>query len=241
MQTYFDKNSLIKWSAAALAVLVTALAMCAPLLAAVGRRVADIPVVVVDAGHGGADAGVTGVRTGVKESDLNLKIALLLGEYLASGGIKVVYTREGDYMRPFAGVTDNKKRADMFYRGDVINSAKPSAVISVHINFYRSPSRRGAQTFFDRNSPEGRELANIAQDVLNRDINPELGGREYSALSAEKYILQCSPYPAMIAECGFLSNPLDEAALLRPDFQAEIAYALFQAAAIFLSSRISVM
>ncbi len=192
-------------------------------------------VVVVDPGHGGADGGVSGVRTGAKESDLNLSVALLLGEYLEAGGFKVVFTRRSDVMLRHPSVTDNRKRSDMFKRGEIINAAKPRAVVSVHMNFYSSPSRRGAQVFFDKSSDRGEEFAEIVQEKLNRDVNSVAGGREYSALAAEKYILSCSPYPTVIAECGFLSNPLDEANLTSPDFQATLAYALFEAIAIFLS------
>lgn len=234
MHRFFDKTKLLKVCATALCAAVALLAMSAPFVAAAAISASGRPVVVVDAGHGGADAGVVGKLTGAKESDLNLKVAKLLGEYLESGGIRVVYTRTGDSMHSHPDVKNNKKRADMFYRGDVINRAKPAAVISVHMNFYSSQARRGAQVFFDRTDEAGREYANILQELLNRDVNPELGGREYSALGAEKYLLSCSPYPAVIAECGFLSNPLDEAALIDPDFQARIAYTLFQATVIFL-------
>ncbi len=234
MHKFDAKKFFMKWGAAMIAAVAVAIAMGAPLVAAAILDAQDAPVVVVDAGHGGADAGVVGVRTGIKESQINLNVAKLLGEYLIAGGIKVVYTRTGDYMNSHAKVKDNKKRADMFFRGDVINEAKPDAVISIHMNFYSSPARRGAQAFFDKHSEEGERLAAIVQELLNRDVNCDLGGREYAALSAEKYLLECSPYPAVIAECGFLSNPLDEAALIDPDFQARLAYTLFQATVIFL-------
>ncbi len=234
MQVIRDKNKLFGIAAAVLAIVIAAFAMGAPLMAAAIRQRSSAPVVVVDAGHGGADAGVLGGRTGAKESNLNLKVAKLLGEYLESGGIRAVYTRTGDSMHSHPSVKNNKKRADMFYRGDVINKTAPDAVISIHMNFYSSAARRGAQAFFDKTDEGGREYAEILQELLNRDVNSELGGREYSALSAEKYLLSCSPYPAVIVECGFLSNPLDEAALVDPDFQARLAYVLFQATVIFL-------
>ena len=226
----------IKICAVAVAVLVAIAAMGAPLIASAINRASSAFVVVVDAGHGGADAGVLGRTTGVKESDLNLAVAKLLGEYLESGGIRVVYTRTGDSMHSHPKVKNNKKRADMFYRGDVINKTKPNAVISIHMNFYSSAARRGAQVFFDAADEKSREFAGIVQELLNRDVNSELGGREYAALGAEKYLLSCSPYPAVIAECGFLSNPLDEAALSDPAFQARVAYTLFQATIIFLTA-----
>ena len=183
------KETLIKICAVTVAVLVAVAAMGAPLIAAAINRAGSAFVVVVDAGHGGADAGVVGRTTGVKESDLNLAVAKLLGEYLESGGIRVVYTRTGDSMHSHPDVKNNKKRADMFYRGDVINKTKPDAVVSIHMNFYSSAARRGAQVFFDAADEKSREFADIMQELLNRDVNAELGGREYAALGAEKYLL----------------------------------------------------
>lgn len=210
-----------------LSAVFVALALSSPFIVASVMSRDSRKVVVVDAGHGGADGGVTGKRTGVKESDLNLKAAKLLGEYLVAGGYRVIYTRQNDTMHTHPDVRDNKKRADMFKRGDIINAAKPDAMISVHMNFYSASSRRGAQVFFDRYSEQGRRFADIMQEIINRDLNSDNGGRAYTALSAEKYLLSCSPYPSIIVECGFLSNPFDEANLTDKNYQTKLAYTLF--------------
>lgn len=210
-----------------LSAVFVALALSSPFIVASVMSRDSRKVVVVDAGHGGADGGVTGKRTGVKESDLNLKVAKLLGEYLVAGGYRVIYTRQNDTMHTHPDVRDNKKRADLFKRGDIINAAKPDAMISVHMNFYSASSRRGAQVFFDRYSEQGRRFADIMQEIINRDLNSDNGGRAYTALSAEKYLLSCSPYPSIIVECGFLSNPFDEANLTDKNYQTKLAYTLF--------------
>lgn len=191
-------------------------------------------IVVIDAGHGGEDGGVTGSRTGVKESDLNLKISKLVGEYLKGGGFKVVYTRTNDSMRTHPDVQNNKKRADMYARGDIINDVQPDAVVSIHMNYYSSSSRRGAQVFYDKNSEYGQNFATVMQDIVNRNLNSIGNGREYSALSAEKYLLSCSPYPTIIVECGFLSNPFDERNLTDSNYQILLAQTIYQGIVIFL-------
>ena len=227
---------LFKVFATALSAVFVVLALSSPIIAVSAMKNDTRKVVVVDAGHGGADGGVIGKRTGIKESDLNLKVAKLLGEYLISGGYKVVYTRQNDTMHTYPSVRDNKKRADMFKRGEIINSAKPAAMVSIHMNYYSSSSRRGAQVFFDRRSDVGREFANGMQDIINAELNSTGGGRSYIALSAEKYLLSCSPYPSIIVECGFLSNPFDEANLVDKTYQAKLAYTLFVGIDNFLRS-----
>lgn len=222
----FNIRIFLKAVATVASAVFVVLALSAPIIAASAKSGAT-KTVVVDAGHGGADGGVTGKRTGVKESELNLKVAKLLGEYLIAGGYRVIYTRQNDTMHTNPKVQDNKKRADMFKRGEIINSANADAVVSIHMNFYSSPSRRGAQVFFDRHSEDGRQFAKVLQDIINNDINSENGGRTYSALSAEKYLLSCSPYPTVIVECGFLSNPFDEANLIEPAYQAKLAHTLY--------------
>ena len=220
----------VKWLLTAAAVIAAAVAVP---VAAVNAARSGSATVVVDAGHGGADGGVTGVNTGVKESDLNLVVARLLGEYLESGGFDVVYTRKGSggLYRPSDA---NKKRADMHRRGDIIRNAAPAAVVSIHMNTFSASSRRGAQGFFDASSDEGRELASAIQDELNRTFNLPDAGREFAPLAADKYILKQSR-ASVIVECGFLSNPSDEAHLLDADYRAEFAYAVFRAVAAYLS------
>ena len=91
--------------------------------------------VCIDAGHGGVDGGVTGVNTGVKESDLNLSVSRLLKEHFESCGITVVMTRktkDGLY----GTATSGFKRRDMEKRREIIEQSKPDMVISIHMNKY---------------------------------------------------------------------------------------------------------
>ena len=216
------------------AVLVAGFAMSSPLIAYAVRTAKNIPVVVVDAGHGGEDAGVCGKTSGARESDLNLKIALLVGEVLKGLGFSVVYTRTNDTtLKLVDGGT--RKRSDMFSRAKIINNAKPQAVVSIHMNFYPSSARRGAQAFFDRKDEEAFRLATCVQDALNV-LNLEKTKRTYSPLTAEKYLLTCSPAPTIIVECGFLSNPDDEKNLLDPAYRLALAEKIAQGLNEYLSS-----
>lgn len=215
-------------------VLAAAFAACAVAVPVAVSPRAERAVVVVDAGHGGADGGVTGVNTGVKESDLNLAMSFLIGGCLEGMGFEVVYTRTGK-----GGLYDetdrDKKSADMHRRGEIIRASAPSAVLSVHMNIFFERGRRGAQVFFDRNSDGGRALAEGIQTALNEGFNLPDAGRAFAALSAEKFILQQSAAPSVIVECGFLSNPADEANLLDPDYTVRFAETVADAVHAFLA------
>lgn len=192
-------------------------------------------VIVIDAGHGGADGGVKGIKSGVEEKELNLKIAFYLGEMLSGCGYKVAYTRNNDVMHTFKGVTNNKKRADMYKRAEIINNVKPCAVISIHQNFYSLPTRRGAQVFFAKKNEKSKELAESVQAMLNSKLNAPENGRTYAPLCAEKYLLECSPYPSIIVECGFLSNYADEQSLLSTAYQMRLAAVICDAVCVYFA------
>lgn len=219
-----NKKEYSKLIVIVLTVLLVAYCASAPfIINAINNEKAHASAVVIDAGHGGIDSGVSGVKTGVEEKVVNLKIAFYLGEILKARGYIVIYTRRNDAMHEFDGVKNNKKRADMFKRGEIINEAKPFAVVSIHQNFYSAPTRRGAQVFFNKKCEDGARFASVLQSALNAKINLADGGREYAPLCAQKYLLECSPYPSVIVECGFLSNFADEKNLVMPEYQYRMA------------------
>lgn len=189
----------------------------------IAKETAESPksdiVVVLDAGHGGIDGGVTGIKTGVKESELNLKICKELKKSLEKSGIKVVMTRTGNDGL-YGSATDGFKKRDMLARKKIINGSNASCFVSVHINYYSSPSRRGAQAFYRENDEECERFAGIMQKNLNT-----LGGqtRSLAPLTGDYYVLNEAEPTATLVECGFLSNEKDEKLLLTDEYRKEIA------------------
>ena len=175
--------------------------------------------VVIDPGHGGRDGGVVGSSTGEKESDINLGIAKSLRHFLREAGYEVVMTRESDVDLATDG--EGFKKSDMLARKAIIDEAAPDLVVSVHQNFYPMKDVHGAQVFYAASSSEGREYAERMQSVLNASLDCD---RE--AKSGDYYILQCSSSPSLLVECGFLSNPTDEANLVTAAYQQKVAYAI---------------
>jgi len=171
--------------------------------------------VVIDAGHGGIDSGVSGKITGVKESDLNLEYAFSLADKLNDLGIKTVLTRKTS-AGLYGTATKNRKRKDMLKRKEIIESERPNLVISLHMNYYILEERRGAQAFFDEKNSSSKDIAVIMQNNLNE---LECNEKKYSALNGEYYVINCTAYPSVLIECGFLSNPFDEQLLLSKEFK----------------------
>lgn len=188
-------------------------------------------IVVLDAGHGGVDGGVTGRTTGVKESELNLLIVKKLEKYLIDAGFEVVLTRSTD-AGLYGLATNNLKKKDMKKRKEIIEKSQPSLVVSIHLNEYSLPSRRGAQVFFNEENQYSKILAQSIQKEFN---SLEEGSRELSALKGDYYIVNCTKYPSVIAECGFLSNEKEEHLLITSEYQGKIAYAIFRGIVSYLT------
>lgn len=198
---------------------------------AVGEASKNGIKIVLDAGHGGVDAGVSGVNSKVKESELNLMITKRLASYLSDAGMSVVLTRSSQ-AGLYGVATKNLKKRDMEKRKSIIEKAKPNLVVSIHLNEFSVSSRRGAQVFYKKGDEKGKLLAKEIQGAFN---GMEESIRHFSALTGDYYILNCSSYPSVIAECGFLSNPEEEAMLLTEEYRDKIAYAIFKGIVSYLS------
>ncbi len=187
--------------------------------------------VVIDPGHGGIDGGVVGTNTRKKESDINLGISLSLRHFLREAGYNVVMTRTSDV--DLAGGAKPFKKSDMLARKKIIDDSSPDFVLSVHQNSYPRKDISGAQVFYAPGSEEGKENADKVQSVLNGALDSDR-----TAKSGDYYILQCSPVPSLLVECGFLSNPTEEALLVTADYQQKVAYALCSSIRILLEGEI---
>ncbi len=193
--------------------------------------------VVVDAGHGGIDGGVSGKKTGVKESDLNLSIAMRLAGRLQDAGFDVVMTR-----RTEAGLYDSTakgfKRRDMQKRKEIIQKADPALLLSVHQNYYPSQGARGGQVFYSSKIKGSERLAEETQGRLNALYEKE-GAKGRKKTTGEYFMLECYPCPSVIIECGFLSNERDEELLNSPAFQERLAEEIAAAALAYYAEALA--
>ena len=184
--------------------------------------------IIVDAGHGIPDGGAVGI-TGSIEQEINLDIALKLQEVLEAKNINVVMTRTDEY-----GLWDNenstireKKVSDMNNRLKIMKESDSQLFVSIHMNSFPNHSATGLRIFYAPNHPEIKPLAENIQ-VRIRDIT---GAKTTVVKSADKtlFLMKNPPIPAILVECGFLSNPKDEQNLKSEDYQARLAWAIADA------------
>lgn len=178
-------------------------------------------VIVIDVGHGGNDPGKVSAN-GIKEKDVNLQIALYLKDYLIAQDYTVFLTRETD-----CGLYDenvsNKKTSDMNNRIRFFKEKNAACVVSIHQNSYPDTIQHGAQTFYFTGSEEGKSFAEAVQSSLLKmdDTNTRL-----AKSSDSYYLLKHSSVPAIIVECGFLSNPEETAKLTDTNYQKQLAHSI---------------
>lgn len=192
--------------------------------------------IVIDAGHGGRDAGCSGINTGVSESEIALSIAKKVQADLQSMGYKVVMTRTNS-----DGLYDqnakNFKKSDMAKRKQIIERAKPDMVVSIHLNSYPAITERGAQVFYQSDSKQGKTLAL----ALSNQLHSQTPNARQEPISGDYYILKCADVPSSIVECGFLSNPEEESLLITDDYQNKVAYAIMCGVVAYFGTESSVL
>ncbi len=184
--------------------------------------VTENPVVVIDAGHGGKDPGKVGCN-GALEKDINLQIALRLKKLLEQNDVFVIMTREED--RDLASENaSNRKNEDLRARVNLAREASPIALVSIHQNSFTEEEVDGAQVFYYDASAEGKRLGSMVQEHMRQELSEE--NQRVAKANKEYYLLKKAECPAIIVECGFLSNPAEAALLITEEYQEKVAFAI---------------
>ncbi len=198
-----------------------------PVYPADGEAVSlDRKKIIVDAGHGEPDGGAAGA-SGVLEKDLNLAVARFLEASLKEAGAEVIMTRKDD-----SGIFDadsqsirQKKRSDLSNRQKIMESAGADLFVSIHMNRFSDGRYSGPQVFYSVGDPASKTLAERVQKALVNDLNPP-SVRKIKQAGSDIYLLKQATLPAVLVECGFLSNPKEERLLLTEDYQKRVAEAI---------------
>lgn len=185
-------------------------------------------VIVLDAGHGTPDGGATG-SSGTLEKDINLKIAQKLQALLEQSGTIVVMTRADD--NSIADISQDSKirdikRNDLKNRKNYRDESDADLFLSIHMNKFPESKYKGAQVFYSATPANSKVLGEILQSELINVLDPS-NTRVAKQADRSIYILKDATVPSAIVECGFLSNPEEEALLNDNEYQQKVAWAIY--------------
>lgn len=193
-------------------------------------------VVIIDAGHGTPDSGAVGI-SGSLEKDINLEVALKLQKLLEQGGAHVLLTRADDnaVTQDLEQKIREIKRSDLNNRRNFKNDSGCDAFVSIHMNKFPQSQYSGAQVFYADKPESSRLLGEHIQHRLKENLDPE-NNRVAKKADGNIYILKNSSVPSVIVECGFLSNPAEEAKLLDANYQDRVAFAVYYGIMDYISA-----
>ena len=184
---------------------------------------ADRNCIVIDAGHGGMDGGATSC-TGILESNINLEIALRLNDLLRLLGTDTYMIRSTDTSVDTGGDTiAQRKVSDLKQRVRIVNSKANCLLLSIHQNYFDQSRYYGPQVFYAETA-DSKALSERLQDVLNRQLCP--GCHRKCKAATGIYLMEHISCPGILVECGFLSNPEEEAKLRSSAYQKELVCVL---------------
>ncbi len=226
------------WGNAALSFLILAAACGVAIISAYDRgeersvnvgmedkNVFNLPTVVIDPGHGGIDCGAVGVN-GMPDKDINLKLSAYLASEFENAGYNVIMTRTEDVML----VDDKcehttKKSSDLTARARLAEEGE--IFISIHMNKFAEEKYSGAQVYYSVNDARSARLAEMLQAGIIASLQPQ--NKRVVKSGEGLYLLDRVKCPAVIVECGFISNRAEAEMLASEDYLKRLAFEIFSA------------
>ena len=209
---------------------------------AVVAETADQPesrvALVIDAGHGGEDGGASGAD-GPAEKNINLAVARDIDSLSTLFGIPSVMTRTGDEllydrygeMDDYSG---KKKSLDLKNRLKITEACEPDLFLSIHANKFPDASVHGLQVWYSPNDPLSARAAGTVQDYLNTNFQSD-GAKTPKKATSAIYLLHRIRTPAILVECGFLSNEEELEKLKTDGYRADAACVILASVAEYLA------
>lgn len=187
----------------------------------------DLPIIVLDAGHGGIDGGCTSAE-GVPEKGINLSILQRLRDMLVISGFQVEVTRDSDISIHDKGVEGiaAQKSSDMDNRLELFNKYDNAVCLSIHQNQFTDPRYSGGQMFYSGTNADSEALARCLQKNFGEILQPD-NDREIKLCGKELFLCYYSDNPTVMVECGFLSNPEEAALLNTEEYQQKVALTIY--------------
>jgi len=183
--------------------------------------------IIIDPGHGGVDGGAVGYND-IVEKDINLSISLKLRTLFEASGFNVVMTREDDRSihDKDSKTIREKKVSDIHNRSKLLEKYPDAIFLSIHQNMYTESKYSGTQVFYSKNNEDSKILASLIQSNVKELLQPE-NERVIKPAGKDLYILYHAKIPAVMVECGFLSNPDEAKKLNSSEYQYKMAFAIY--------------
>ncbi len=213
-----------------LAVLLVLFTICAVIYVAdvgvspavsVASQISPAKTVIIDAGHGGEDGGAI-AADGTVEKDINLKIALQIAKFLKLYGFEVIMTRESD-----TNTCNGEafiKREDLENRLNLMKENPESVFVSIHLNKYTTSAAKGSQVFYSK-SESAKMLGDTIQNSIIKNLQIE-NKRVNKQATSSTYLIYNAVVPAVLVECGFLSNEAELSLLKDAAYQKKLAFCI---------------
>ncbi len=180
--------------------------------------------VIIDAGHGLPDGGAVGLD-GTTEQFLNLQIAKELSSLYSPD--TSVMTREGEEGIATSGTSiRDKKISDMRERVSIAQKYSDALIISIHMNTFPNGSVYGCQVFYRADCERSKAVAATLQKLINEKIQPN-HTKNVKTLDKSLYFFKNTKNPAVLIECGFITNENDLNQLKNKDFQKQLAQLIY--------------
>jgi N-acetylmuramoyl-L-alanine amidase len=174
-------------------------------------------IILIDPGHGGWDPGKVSGNT--EEKNINLEIATMLQRFLEQADATVFMTRVDD-----SDLAETKS-SDMHSRKLIANTSEADIFVSIHQNSFPNSDVQGAQVFYFNSSDNSRRLAESIQREIKSFLSPS--NRFEAKENTNYYVLRQTSMPAVIVECGFLTNQNEKYQLTTPEYQERMAWAIY--------------
>ena len=182
-------------------------------------------IIILDAGHGGEDPGATSA-SGKHEKDLNLEIAFCLGEMLTEKGYAVVYTRTEDKMlyTETENIKGIRKISDLKNRCKIAREYPNAIFVSIHMNSFAESKYSGLQVYYSTKNEQSEKLAGYIQSSVKRELQPS--NNRKTKQGKNMYLLENIENPAVLIECGFLTNTEEAEKLSKKEYQNLLSFSI---------------
>ena len=182
-------------------------------------------IIILDAGHGGEDPGAV-VNGEIYEKDLNLQITLEIGKALEEKGFVVVYTRTDDRLlyKEEENIKGIRKISDLKNRCKIAERYPDSIFVSIHMNSFGNSKYSGLQTYYSKSNEKSKLLADSVQNKVISDL--QKNNNRTTKPGNNMYLLENIGNPAILIECGFMTNKEELKKLSEKEYQKQLSFSI---------------